>query len=202
MNITRIFGLGVALVAMLSSTCELQAQIGITFDSTVAVGSAETLTFSASGPDAVSSFDFDLVIEDGGAIAGGTDTDPSIVSFASTGFLSAASPALSTDTPLAINGNITLATGASVAPGAAPNPFALLTLDTSSLSVGDTFTVALAGAGFDTNFLDVDSNVVETNFSPFVVEVVGAESPSIPEPSSIAVLIALGGVSLMRRKRA
>lgn len=205
----RFLKLCVALLATLSLTLEANAQINVDLTPTVGIGASETLTFTASGPNSVAGLNFFLVIEDGGAAIGGAATDPPIVSFTPTGFFGASTPAFATSAPLATNGAFTLPTGVTAIPGAAPAPFAFLDVDTSSLSVGSTFAVSLAGAlpagSFNSEFLDLSGNPVATTFEggqPFIVTVVGEDAvAAVPEPSSAAVLIAIGSLVAMRRKR-
>ena len=173
----------------------VNGQITITSTSTVGIGSSEFVNFTASGVDPVN------VLTLATAINQNTGTDPDIVDVVGLGFFGGVTPTfaggaagLPANSPQA-----TVALFNSASTGVIDGQeFAAVELDTTGLSVGDVFDIDLAIGPSSTVFAD-GATAVDANFpSSFQITVVGA---AIPEPSSVVLLLATGGLALVRRKR-
>lgn len=171
----------------------------------IGIGGSEQLAFSASGGQAVSGLEFNIQINDGGADLGGTSTAPTIKSvdlINGTAFANGTNPT-QTDVvsdPLARQSTVDIA---DTVPAA--GTIAVVTLDTTGLTLGERFTVSLTNvAGSDTTFFD--ANGIGSPISPTSISVTVVESTSTAVPiSSPAGLAALGvvllGVGLVVVKR-
>ena len=174
----------------------LNAQITITAENTIEIGSNETITLSATGNDAVSGVT--LVT----AVNNNDGSGPSIVDVLGLGIFDGVAPVFSNgadpqSSPMAIIANIEQGGSQLID----PSEFASLSFDTSALEVGDEFFFGLTFGPQNTTFTN-DTNQadpsVETIFQlTFPVTVVS----SIPEPSSLALLLATSGFAVLRRRK-
>ena len=76
-------------------------------------------------------------------------------------------------------------------------PIAEVFFDTTGLSGGDSITFGFDGTTFFNAGAEIDANSVLTNFAFVVAD----PEPSVPEPSSAGLLLALGSIGMMRRRR-
>ena len=189
---------------MLAFASSASAQVNIFATPTVGVGTNETITLSATGTGSADNLSLTAVLGDGGANPpfNGTDTGPTFVSFTPIGAFGGATIATGASFPLAQTSVFTIGSATPVS-----GAFLDITVDTSSLSIGDTFDLFLdapaAGPAF-TTFFSGNNLDIETSFeSPFVITVVGeSENPVVPEPSSAAILFAMGSFLSLKRRRA
>ena len=181
-----------AFLAMISCGQNLNAQITISAENTIEIGSNETITFSASGTDSVSDVTLVAVVDqntgsgpsiidviglevfDGAAVSFGPNADPGTSPRAVVANFDVASPQL-------IDGT----------------DFAAVSFDTSILEVGDFFDIALAFGIQETTFGNADGEVEAIFPDAFRVTVVSA----VPEPSSLVLLLATGGLAVLRRRK-
>lgn len=169
------------------------AQLTVTPDSLYINQNANAeLTFSVTGGSTVNFMEFVLQVGDGGAAIGGTDTMPTIQSVdLITGCIF--SDAIQTEVvkhPLVCRYSATNSPYDITATG----KIATVTLDTSALNIGDTFTVQLSeiGEGYETYF-NYSGTYIPTISGMFTMTV-------IPEPATMAILT-IGCLSLAYRRK-
>ena len=194
-NITGMIA-AATFLAFISCGQSLDAQILITGENTIELGGADTIVFSASGSDPVSGVTFVT------AVNNNDGSGPSIIDVLGLGAFDGVAPVFSggadpVSSPRAVIANFEQAGSQSID----GTDFVEVSFDTSTLSVGDEFFLTLALGAQETVFTnDTDGadSSVDTNFQlTFPVTVVAA----VPEPSSLALLLATGGLAVLRRRK-
>ena len=162
-----LLALGMFVVANSIFIGSASAGLTITIDSTIDVGTSESISLFATGPDSVTDLNFVFVVEDGGEALGGSATDPPIIDVLGQGIFAGGTVGFSptanpTNSPLGVIGGISV--GSPVTPAAGGSPVATILFDTSSLNVGDTFELALA-QGIQTTSFNNNDTPVSTEFA-------------------------------------
>jgi len=200
MLMTKLKISSLALAVMLICSSSVYSQVTLTLDPTISVGANESISLSTIGAADVDALNLTLVVGDGGAILGGSDSSPEIVSVEGQGILAPSGTGLfAVESPQVTITTNSISGGPVALDGA---PVAEIFFDTTALSPGDTFNLSFdAGPGTNPTAFFAAGDLVETNFADnFVVTVVGGAA--VPEPSSAVILLALGGMGLIRRNRA
>lgn len=151
------------------------------------------LTFSVAGGSNVNALQFVLQIGDGGSDMGGTDTKPTIqsVELVTDCIFSSGTQQEIVAYPLACMYSVDDSVNVITATG----QIAKVSLNTSLLNIGDTFTIKMSDVSGQDTFFDYNGTPIGTTSGTFVMTVV-------PEPATMAIL-AIGCLSwACRRKHA
>lgn len=168
------------------------AQLTVTPDSlNIAQDANALLTFSVTGGSNINAMQFVLQIGDGGSDMGGTDTKPTIqsVELVTDCIFSSGTQQEIVAYPLACmysvddSVNIITATG----------QIAKVSLNTSLLNVGDTFTIKMSDVSGQDTFFDYNGTPISTTSGMFTMTVV-------PEPATM-VILTIGCLSLAYRRK-
>ena len=176
-------------------TIGIDAPGGPSVNASVGIGTDERITLTAFGADLISNLTF---------IADTGPAGPAVVSLTGEGFLAGNTPAFAAGAGLGNQAISATFLGPPTAVSIPGQDFISVGFDTSALAVGSVFDVNLsvpAGftpGGFNTFFNDNAGTDREVDPGTFTVTVEGA---AVPEPSSAIVLLATGGLALLRRKR-
>lgn len=194
MNYKTLRLIAVALF-VISFSGTLNGDIMLTVDNpTVRVGPNESIILTAAGIDPISNLDLVAVIN---AFDG---SGPEIQSFTGLGVFAGVTPAFPPGgNPPARATNLTF-TGPFTPVSIDGQDFVAIGFDTSALSVGDTFDLSLSFNSIDTVFTNnQDPNPFVNALFPeaFQITVVS----NVPEPSSLALLLATGSLALLRRRK-
>ena len=190
---TSGFVAAIAFVVAMSFGPVLNAQITISVNNpTVGIGTNETVSLSATGTDPVAILTLVTVVDQNLPVA----TTPNISSISGVGGFSGATSNFPTSLPaIATNPSFTLGSPV-VIDG---TDFATIGFDTSGLSAGDTFDLDLSFNGINSFFNDNNADIEAIFPESFVITVVDTEA--IPEPSALVLLLAGGGVAMLRRRK-
>ena len=165
---------------------------------TIGIGPNSSIElFAFSNSTAVDSLDLFVPV---GSFFGAVSPPPPVVNISGLGIFSGASTVF---TPANLSAtsdagaSFSLPNSAVLTDGA---PIAEVFFDTTGLSGGDSIAFGFDNSIFFNAGEEVDANGVLTNFA-FVEAVPEPNGTAVPEPSSAALILALGSIVMMRRKR-
>lgn len=197
----RIGIVGLATLPVLSIVSTSFGAISLSIDETqVPSSTAATLTIrsTATEGEIVQGFELQPKINDGGIASGGTSTKPPIVAGPSiTGTIWGAGTTVNQATSITSFPLFPQFSYQGIAPLVPNGVVAILTIDTTGLAPGETFTVDLTdddyGSYFSPPFTETSTSLLTlVDLPAFTITVV-------PEPASLGLLA--GGVGLLMRRR-
>lgn len=207
---TPVLGLLVCFVAAVLASRVTGQTIALDMPPAVGIGATEQLIFRADGGQAVSAFEVNVQIGDGGAALGGDDVAPTIVGIElvnGTIFASGQTPTQSDPvaSPLAAQSAVDIADTV-----AASGTVAVVTLNTAALNEGETFNVSLTNVGGDTDtkFFDANGDATAIPAASFQITAGAVDVSPLAVPlatrgglMALAVVVACLGASLLYRRQ-
>lgn len=192
----QIYSLAFGVMLMCASSVYSQAVITISDpqqSQTVGIGPSESFLLYADnfiGTPSVDGLNLFVQTPSAGSLS---SVSPTVVNVSGQGVFSAGS---ATFTPANVSASSFAEASLSIPAAAVPTqgaPFAEIFFDTSGLVAGDQFTF---GLDQNTTFLNSRALVPTTSQLTFTANVA-----TVPEPSSVSILFALGSAVVLRRKR-